>query len=235
MKAKLQEQKEAIRLRKEGWYLPRIAEHLGVSKASVHLWAGHIKVASPDRLAECRLKAVSAAQKYHRDKRIAARREGVVKAKEGSLLHSWGCMLYWAEGKKTASSLAFVNMDIDMIKLFFRFLVDELGVERERLSISIRFHGKEYRSENLDGDQVKDFWTKALGVSRQKVKVYKITDQRRLSREIPKGAARNSHPHGICELTVHDVTKIQHIYGALEHYAGIILRPQDIMIPSAAP
>ena len=38
MRAKTQEKKEARRLRRQGWALPKIAQHLGVSKSSVSLW-----------------------------------------------------------------------------------------------------------------------------------------------------------------------------------------------------
>lgn len=230
MKAKEYEQKEAVRLRGDGWLIPEIAKHLNVSRGSVHLWAGHIKVVTPyaeDHLKKIRLKAVPAAQRYHRERRKVAREAGRIKAGEGSVLHGWGCMLYWAEGAKSCNRLCLVNTDKMMIKLFMDFLVGELSVEKSKVVVSVRFHGKEYRPENPETADVANFWASFLGVDKDSLSVHKITDQRCLGGP-KKFSSRNSHPYGMCCLKVNDVTKVQHIYGALEHYAGVILRPKDV-------
>jgi hypothetical protein len=68
----------------------------------------------------------------HRTLREQYQQEGRIKAREGDLLHSHGCMLYWAEGTKSRHELKFSNADTDMMVTFIKFLREALNVPEEK-------------------------------------------------------------------------------------------------------
>ncbi len=101
------EREQARTLRQEqGLSIIEIAEKVGVAKSSVSMWVRDI-VLSPEheealRWNNKRIDAQRAGSQAnvtkHRALREQYQEEGRIKAREGNLLHSQGCMLYWAEG-----------------------------------------------------------------------------------------------------------------------------------------
>jgi hypothetical protein len=49
-------------------------------------------------------------------------------------------MLYWAEGAKARNTIKFCNSDPNMLVFFRRFLIEALGVEPSRLSLSLHVY-----------------------------------------------------------------------------------------------
>ena len=121
------------------------------------------------------------------------------------------CGLYWAEGEKGRNSMRFSNTDPLMVKLFYDFLLAEFP--QEKVVIHFYYHDD---LENSPPEEARSFWAKLLGLGESSVRSYKNTDARPRS-----GVKKNRHKHGICTLTVHSTRVVQHIYGALDEYAGV--------------
>lgn len=151
--------------------------------------------------------------------RMEAREEGRQKAKEGDMLHYGGCMLYWAEGAKEKCSVDFCNMSVKMIEKFYHFLLNSLNVKKDKINVVVKYHSKKFCAENLSSEELIDFWSERLNTSTSKIKPRLVTDKR------VSGRNKNRHIHGLCRLQVHDVTAIEHIYGALEEYEGESYHP----------
>jgi len=121
-------------------------------------------------------------------------------------------MLYWAEGGKSRNCVKFANSDPQMVLLFRRFLTDALGVERENIRLSINA----YTNNGLSIDEIERFWLDLLDLPRCSVRKHTENHMPTSS----SGRAKNRLPYGVCFLTVYSTWVIQHIYGALQEYAG---------------
>lgn len=225
MRAKPRERAEARRLRRGGEPLKRIAAALGVSVGSVHRWTRDVELApeqrrqnltgprgpqSPEHIA----KRVAIWRHKHRERRLAFQREGRVRAREGNALHMAGCMLYWAEGAKSRNALTFANSDPGMIRFFCRFLVNGLGVAPERLRIRLNVYTNNGRSIT----EIESYWLKLLDLPRSTLRGHTLNHRPTSS----SGRKKNKLPNGVCTLTVARSTReLQHIYGAIQEYAGI--------------
>src|ERR1039457_4206663 len=134
---------EARRLRsEEGRSVKEIAGMVGCSVGSSSLWLRDIQLTPAQEAAlnarnpvrngqmlGARNRAVRA-----RAQRLRWQGEGVERAQAMGLdLYTAGCMLYWAEGSKGKNTLSFCNSDVDMMKLFMRFLREFFEVPNERI------------------------------------------------------------------------------------------------------
>ena len=197
-----------------------IAEALGCGKGTVSNWC-HDIVLTPEQeealqKSDKRRKAqIAAAEKnvrVHREKRLEYQEEGRQKARENDPLHVAGCMLYWGEGTKSRNSLAFVNSDTGMMKLFARFLRESLNVSDEQFTVSINV----YLGDELNPDDVKAYWLKILGLDNSALRKCRFNSQPVSSQQ--KG---RKLLYGTCSLYVNSTRLVQHIYGAIQEYAGI--------------
>lgn len=68
--------------------------------------------------------------------------------------------LYWAEGSKRDFSLS--NTDPALVRVYVKCL-ESLGIGKERLTINLRIF------EDIDKEKACEFWSKIVGVSRDKV------------------------------------------------------------------
>jgi transcriptional regulator with XRE-family HTH domain len=143
----------ARELRGAGLDYEEIAGALGVSKSSVSLWVRDMP--RPPRLSyqETRKRAAEGVRRYWAAERPAreARREavraeaaadvGVLSARDILIA---GAIAYWCEGAKRKThrqgeTVAFINSDPDLIKLFLRFL-STAGVESMQLGFRVHIH-----------------------------------------------------------------------------------------------
>jgi hypothetical protein len=159
----------ARELRLQGWTYDRIQMELGCSKSSISLWVRDLPKPEPRYSPEEQralmnegLAHLRAAQDREREatKEKAAAEVGALTERELFLV---GVGLYWAEGSKDKpyarrESVAFVNSDPGMIKVFLRWL-DLLGVERERVRYSVMIH------ENADVAGSEKYWADLVGAS----------------------------------------------------------------------
>jgi predicted transcriptional regulator len=217
---KKEERLEARRLRREGISIKAIAEALGCGKGTVSDWCRDIVLTQEQEEAlqksDKRRKAQNAAAeknvRVHREKRLEYQEEGRLKARENDPLHVAGCMLYWGEGTKSRNSLAFVNSDIGMMRLFIRFLRESLNVTDDQFTISINV----YLGDELSPDEIKEHWLSVLGLDRSALRKCRFNSQPISSQQ--KG---RKLLYGTCSLYVTSTRLVQHIYGAIQEYAGI--------------
>jgi hypothetical protein len=119
-------------------------------------------------------------------------------------------MLYWAEGGKSKRNhLVFVNSDSNMMKLFMRFLHEELNINDSIITIKIHCH------TNIP-DEVKNierYWLNTLSLpdSCLRKTIYK------------KGNNAITHRilrYGVCGIWINRSEIVQHILGAIQEYGG---------------
>jgi hypothetical protein len=201
----------------------RIAARVGVSVASVHLWARDIELTAEQKAANLRgprgpqnpdvvkRRAESWAAKCRALRRVC-QLEGRQTARRGDLLHQAGCMLYWAEGAKSRNVIQFTNSDPHMLILFTRFLTEGLQIRRENVLFTINV----YTNNGLSLDEIERYWLRLLHVPKKNARKH-VTNHMPTS---SSGKATNKLPYGVCTLRVHNTWMLQHIYGAIQEYGG---------------
>jgi len=194
-----------------------IAATLGVSVSSVSVWTRDIELTPEQRAANLeRAGAVrgAACSARHRSRRRAYQQEGRERARLGEPLHIAGCMLYWAEGAKDRNQAALANSDPAMVEAFLLFLRSCFELSAD----DVAFHLNVYTGNGLTIDQVEQFWMRRLGLP-------KTCARKHIVNHFPtssSGKRPNKLPHGVCTLKAKKSTRIvQHIYGAIQEYAGI--------------
>lgn len=169
--SKFQYKNEVFKLRRQGWSLNDIAEHLSLSKSTVSLWCKEIKL-TKSQVKKLYEKMVSSGHKGRmmgamiNRKKKQDNQELALKWANNSMEHFSlndllyvGISLYWAEGSKSDKhQLCFVNSDPNMILFMYYWFQNVFGVNRNdfilRLSIN-EIH--RYRE-----DEVLSFWVNLL-------------------------------------------------------------------------
>ncbi len=122
-------------------------------------------------------------------------------------------MLYWAEGSKDRNQLCFANSDVNMVKAFVSFLRECLEVPDEDFTIRLNV----YLGNGLSIEAIEDHWLRALSLPRSCLRGHQINHFPTSS----SGKRVNRLPYGVCALRVNKSTWIvQHIFGAIQEYAG---------------
>jgi hypothetical protein len=147
-----------------------------------------------------------------RARRAEFQQEGRRRARDGDLLHQAGCMLYWAEGAKSRNCAKFANSDPGMTLLYRRFLTDALRVDRGEIRLSINA----YTNNGLSIEEIERFWLDLLDLPRDSVRKHALNHFPTSS----SGRAKTRLRYGVCFLIVHRTWVVQHIYGAIQEYAG---------------
>jgi hypothetical protein len=211
------EHAEARRLRREGLPYKRIATHLGISPATAFAWTRDIQLTAeqhrnnrcgPETLA----KRAAACSETHRARRREYQAEGRARAREGDLLHMAGCMLYWAEGGKRRNVVQFVNSDVYLVRFFCWFLRMSLGVNSSEICLSLNV----YTNNGIPIAEIERYWLNALGLPSSSLRKHTLDSKPTSS----SGQRRNKLPYGVCTVRVHSSRIMQHIYGAIQEYAG---------------
>jgi hypothetical protein len=121
-------------------------------------------------------------------------------------------MLYWAEGGKGRNAIHFTNSDPRMAAFFRRFLVEALGVAPGDIHLSINV----YTNNGMNIDQIERYWLDLLDLPKTSVRGHMLNHMPTSS----SGRAKHKLPYGVARLTVHRTEKVQHVYGAIQEYAG---------------
>ncbi|WP_432096628.1 hypothetical protein [Streptomyces sp. bgisy100] len=165
VQAKTELRERARELRRAGETYDVIAARLGVSKSSVSLWVRDLP--RPDRrTGHARLMAEARWAPHRRARDITRQQTKLAAAQQvGRLtdreLFLVGVGLYWSEGTKskphrTDESVAFINSDPDMIRVFLSWL-DLLGVRTEDRQFRVMIH------ESADVAAAERFWAELVG------------------------------------------------------------------------
>lgn len=80
------------------------------------------------------------------------------------LLKNIGLMLYWCEGTgdrkggKKNTTLAFTNKDVNMLRVWIKFLLEICGLRCDKIKARLYLH------KNQDGFKLKKYWSETLGI-----------------------------------------------------------------------
>lgn len=224
-KGKFAQREEARRLRKEeGLSLNEITSKLGVSKGSVSLWVRDVELtdeqkaglrdknpaynngAGRERWREsCKSVWLARRKDYQEDGRRMA------KSRDVDFIA--GCMLYWAEGSKSRSTLRMTNTDPNMLKFFVVFLKKYFDIPNEDIGVTVRFYSK----SGLSVDEVEKYWAEVLNVPKECFKKAEVDHDKR-----PTSGQKIKHKFGVCAVQTGNVVVLQKIYGAIQEYIGFI-------------
>jgi DNA-binding transcriptional ArsR family regulator len=213
---KTAERHRARKLRHEqGLSVKELARMLGVSQSTVSLWVRDIELTSAQReqLKKRGNRAATAALSAGAlARRRAAQGEGRLTATRGDPIHVAGCMLYWAEGSKHRNAVIFVNSDPAMMAFFALFLRSCFGVPDNRMRINCNLFADHVGRIH----EIEQYWLDLLGLPRTCLRGSTVNVYSKYS----KKKRRNKLPYGTCRIAVHDTQLVQHIYGAIQEYAG---------------
>lgn len=227
MRGKCAEKSQAIRLRLEdGLSFSEISAQLNVSKGTLSAWLSGMNISelqkqaivarSAARMGTALFAGAEANKIKGRNQRNLYREEGRQAAMLGSMSHQMGCALYWAEGGKSKNTVSFVNGDPVMIRAFSKFLFGTgVGANPNRACFSVDCY-----LDILTLAEIEEFWFEQIGFDLRTTKHRVKPDK-----PIRLAYSHRKRPHGICRLTLNDTRAVQHIYGALEVYAGVCIDP----------
>jgi hypothetical protein len=217
------ERQRARELRQAGMPYKRIATRLRVSPSSVYAWTSDIQLPEEQKAANLRgprgplnpkdvRRRAKAWAARCRQRRAASQQEGRAAARRGDPLHLAGCMLYWAEGGKRRNAIQFTNSDPRMVAFFRKFLVNALGIAPEDIHLSINV----YTNNGMSIDEIERHWLALLDLPKASARGHMLNHMPTSS----SGRAKNKLPYGVARLSVHQTQKVQHVYGAIQEYAG---------------
>jgi len=128
-------------------------------------------------------------------------------------LHQAGCLLYWAEGTKTRNTVELANSDLNLIRLFLRFLIRCFDIQTSQLAFSLHV----YTGNGLSIREIEARWLGELSLPPSCLRKHSLN-----MRPAPtSGVKKNKLPYGVATLRVLKSTwLIQHIYGAIQEYGG---------------
>jgi hypothetical protein len=221
--AKPVERRKARELRQAGMPYKRIAARLGVSPGSVYAWTNDIQLTEEQKTANLRgprgpldpdriRRAAASWSQRCRLKRLGFQNEGRERARQGDLLHQAGCMLYWAEGAKARNTAKLSNSDPHMVRLFRRFLTESLAVPVEKISVTLNV----YTTNGMSIQEIERYWLDLLELPASAARKHTLNHMPTSS----SGRAKNKLPYGVCSLRVCSSRVVQHIFGAIQEYAG---------------
>lgn len=121
-------------------------------------------------------------------------------------------MLYWGEGTKSRNHVQLSNSDPPLVLFFLNFLRGYFSIPSGRIRLQCNLHAD-------DDDQVREienYWIATLGLTRESLTKSIVNSVSRASLH----KRRSTLPYGTCRLTVHSTAIVQHLYGAIQEYAG---------------
>ncbi len=189
-----EEIKRIVFLRQRGYSLPEIRRITGHSGSTVFKYIRGVKILPEFEEIWKNKRKTSIArsiQKWQEAQQRARKIIGKLTRKEKILITA---SLYWAEGAK--SDLSFLNSDPALIKVFLEGL-KELGIKKDKLKVSLRIY------EDLNREEVLNFWAKVIGISEDKIN----------SINILKGRKKGKLKYGMCRIRVSkggDLLKLLH-------------------------
>lgn len=119
-----------------------------------------------------------------------------------------GCMLYWAEGRKSRNTVSFANSDVNMLRLFVMFLKKCHQVKATEITMRVNCH----LDHGLSLNKIEDWWLKKLGLP--------VTSLRKGTVVVKPGLRTTRLKYGVCTIDVNKTEIVQSIFGAIQEYGG---------------
>jgi len=167
---KLKQRIKAINLRKAGKSYSEIRKKIKVSKGTLSLWLGNVKLTSDQKkrlYVTLRQKNAYRLAKINQNKRIKKSKKIISEAKQETrslfknCLFVPGLMLYWAEGDKSdiREEVKFSNSDPMLIKFMMRWFRKLCKVPEDKFRIALHIHKLHCRKD------IENYWSKITNVS----------------------------------------------------------------------
>ena len=123
-----------------------------------------------------------------------------------------GTMLYWGEGTKGGSSVAFTNSNPEMIAIFVRFLREICGIDTKRLRLGLHLY-----PDHNEGE-LKKYWAKIARVPLSQMnKAYIHVGT--------KGSYKMKSKYGTVAVVYSDVKLLELVNSWIAEYSSILSRP----------
>jgi len=215
---KVYERDEAKRMRREdGESIKEIAKCLGVSPGSVSRWVRDVPLTFDQRRSlenrtPNRMVGAQTNRKTARKRRNGFQQSGAQMAAKQNPLFVGGCMLYWAEGRKSRNSVGLCNTDIHLLRYFLKFLVECYQVSQDNIVLFIQY----YETSDVTEADVINHWCSGLDLPISCLRSISMNPRNRSSARKKRG----KHLYGICEIAVHRTQIVQSIYGAIQELGG---------------
>ncbi len=218
---KIKEQNAAKHLRSQGKSIKEIARELNVSSGSVSLWVRDIKLTKQqEQILLARNPIFNGQSKGNKKKVIEAKKlrhqyqdDGIRLAKRHKMDHlfSMGCALYWGEGAKNKWSTILANTDVDLLKIWLKFLQKYFSISNDKIAVHIYC----WLNNGLTAQNIESYWLCQLNLPKACLRKTVIHSKQNT------GFKRNKHPHGACRIAVYSVELTQKIFGAIRNLASI--------------
>lgn len=149
-------------LRSRGYSVPEISKTIGVSKTSVLRYIKGVEIL-PEFLENWAGKRGGS-----RKRKLSKERKAFEEARKiiGNLSNKEKLLfisaLYWAEGNK--KDFILINSDPDLVKVFVFALREVIGINEDRLHISLRVY------QDIDIEKCKIFWSETLEIPKEKIR-----------------------------------------------------------------
>jgi hypothetical protein len=175
MKARSEDKKRAVILRKQGLSYKEIRELIPVSKGLLSIWFRGLELTSyekeflegkqKERIRRGRILSLisNKTRRIEREKGLIGRAEEAFEKWKGDPMFHMGVNLFWAHGAKKAGYFQFTSSDPDAVFLMFAWIGKYLGLPKERIKLVINAHA----SANIES--LKSFWIKNLDIKPQDV------------------------------------------------------------------
>ena len=132
-------------------------------------------------------------------------------ARQNDRLHLIGCMLYWAEGSKERNSAGFANSDVNMTKLFVKFLRKCYHLKAADITVKVNC----YLDHGLSLSEVENWWLKKLNLPSTSLRKGTVAKPRGKPRTLRKRKLK----YGVCTVKVNKSEIVQSIFGAIQEYS----------------
>ncbi|KKS70348.1 MAG: hypothetical protein UV41_C0026G0005 [Candidatus Daviesbacteria bacterium GW2011_GWA2_42_7] len=171
-------------LRQRGYSLPEISREVGISKSTALRYVQDVDILPGYRQDWFGKRGGSRKRKYIKEKEAleeARNLVGQLSSKEKLLFIS---ALYWAEGNK--KDFILTNTDPLLVKVFVEGLIGVLGINKDRLQVSLRLY------EDIDKERSLDFWSQLTGVAKERF----------INVHILPGKKKGKLEYGMCRVRV---------------------------------
>ena len=209
---------EARRLRFEGASINEIEKTLGVARSSVSRWVFDIEL-SPEQRAELTRRSGAGAlagatvnAERARSRRIGWQEDGRRLAREADPSYVAGCMLYWAEGSKSRSTVEITNADVELIRTFAAFLRQHFDVPADAMRLQCNLFADHVERQL----EIERHWLDVAGLPTSSLRRSAVNRHSKYSLK----KRTNRLPYGTARLVVHSTQILQTIYGSIQEIGG---------------
>lgn len=211
---KYEQKNQVVQLRKNGMSLRDIAKIVPVSRSTISKWTKEVSLTteqinhlnSSNPIYNNQMRGAQMMKEKHLGLRKRWQEEGkkMPMTITNDVLFIIGCTLFWTEGAKNRNGLLFSNTNVEMMKLWMRFLRECLHVQNADISINIQCHGDKT-------EKIESYWLQELKLPRTSLRKTSVVKNHPRS----KNYRKNKHPFGVCRVVVNSTELAQKIFGAI--------------------